>query len=53
MSRLLALLGATCGSSAGWAAAATVGTMTAFLLSVVGTGVGIWAGRRAATWLES
>ena len=48
MLRLYSFIGATIGSYAGWALGATVGTMTAFMLSFVGLGVGIYAGRRVA-----
>lgn len=51
MSKLLAIVGASLGSAAGWAAGAPIGTMTAFALSVVGTAVGVYAGRRIAAWL--
>jgi hypothetical protein len=46
--KLLVLVGATLGSYAGWAAGAWVGTMTAFILSVVGTGFGMYAGAKLA-----
>ena len=46
MSKLLALLGTTAGGYLGWALGAPVGLMTAFFLSVVGTGVGLYAARR-------
>ena len=40
------------GSYIGWAIGARVGTMTAFLTSVVVAGVGLWAGIRFAAHLE-
>lgn len=46
MQKLLILVLTTLGSYAGWAVGARVGLMTAFVLSVVGTGLGIHAGRR-------
>jgi uncharacterized membrane protein YeaQ/YmgE (transglycosylase-associated protein family) len=46
MGKLLGFIGATVGSSIGWWAGARVGIMTAFLVSVVGTGVGIYAAHR-------
>ena len=48
MSRLLTVLGATLGGAIGWWLGARVGTMTAFVLSTLGTGVGVYAGRRIA-----
>lgn len=49
MSKLLALVGATLGGAIGWWLGAHVGFMTAFMLSMVGTGGGVYAGRRIAT----
>ena len=48
MTKLLGFVGATVGSYAGWALGAPVGLTTAFMLSMVGTGVGLYAGRRFA-----
>jgi hypothetical protein len=48
MLKLYSFIGATVGSYAGWALGAPVGTMTAFTLSFVGIGLGIYAGRRVA-----
>jgi hypothetical protein len=48
MKQLFGFLGATVGSGVGWWLGAHVGFMTAFLLSVVGTGVGIYAAYRIA-----
>jgi hypothetical protein len=48
MTKLLGFIGATLGSSVGWWLGAKVGIMTAVCLSGVGTGVGIYFGRRAA-----
>lgn len=48
MSKLLMWLGASLGGAIGWWLGARVGTMTAFVVSMVGTGVGIYAGRRLA-----
>lgn len=36
------------GSYVGWWLGAFVGVMTAFIVSMVGTGIGIYAGRRVA-----
>jgi hypothetical protein len=52
VSKALAFLGATVGGAVGWWLGASVGTMTAFMLSTVGTGVGVYAGRRLADRLE-
>lgn len=48
MSKLLMLLGSSVGGAIGWWLGARVGIMTAFFLSVLGTGVGLYAGRRLA-----
>ena len=48
MTRLCGFIGATVGSALGWWAGALVGTMTAFMLSTVGTGVGMYVGRKVA-----
>ena len=48
MTRLCGFIGATVGSALGWWAGAPVGTMTAFMLSTVGTGVGMYVGRKVA-----
>jgi hypothetical protein len=46
--RLLGFVGAMAGSALGWWAGEKVGIMTAVILSAIGTGVGIYAGRRLA-----
>ena len=46
MTKLLAFVGATVGSSIGWWIGSRVGILTAFFLSVVGTAVGLYFGRR-------
>lgn len=51
MSKLLTWAGATLGGTVGWWAGARVGVTTGFLLSVVGTGVGMYVGRWAAVRL--
>jgi len=48
MRKLLSLVGATVGGAAGWWLGAHVGLLTAFTLSLVGTGAGLYAGRRTA-----
>jgi len=51
MRKLLGLIGMTVGSYLGWWAGAHVGTMSAFVASMVGTGAGLWAGWRGAEHL--
>ena len=46
MKRLLDMIGITIGGWIGWAAGAPVSIFTAFIVSMVGTGVGLWATRR-------
>ena len=46
MGKLLALVGTTLGSAAGWWLGAPAGRMTAFICSMVGFGVGLYAARR-------
>ena len=48
MKKLYSFIGATIGSYAGWYAGAPIGMMTAFTISMVGMGVGIYAGYRIA-----
>jgi uncharacterized membrane protein YeaQ/YmgE (transglycosylase-associated protein family) len=48
VTRLLGWVGATIGGAVGWWAGAGWGTFSAFLVSVVGTGVGLYLGRWAA-----
>ena len=48
MSKLFSFLGATIGGYAGWFLGAKIGFTTAFMLSMVGTGVGIYYGRLIA-----
>ena len=48
MTKLLVFVGATIGSYAGWWLGAKVGIMTAFMVSMVGTGLGMYIGKRAA-----
>jgi hypothetical protein len=51
MQKLLGFVGASVIGSVGWWAGARVGVMTGFFLSMVGTGVGLYAGRRIADHL--
>jgi len=46
--KLFGFIGATIGGYAGWALGALYGTMTAFMLSIVGTGVGIYFAAKVA-----
>jgi hypothetical protein len=48
MKKLCVMIGSTIGGSLGWAAGAPIGTMTAFMISMVGTGIGMYAGFRFA-----
>ena len=48
MNKLFTFLGATIGGYAGWFLGAKIGFTTAFMISMVGTGVGIYYGRRIA-----
>ena len=48
MSRLLAWLGASVGGVVGWWAGDRIGLFTALVLSVLGTGAGLYLGRRMA-----
>jgi hypothetical protein len=51
LSKLLAWVGATLVGALGWWAGARAGMFTAFVLSMVGTGVGLYLGRRMAEYL--
>jgi hypothetical protein len=46
MSKLLGFAGAMIGGYVGWWLGSYVGVMTAFFVSIIGTGVGLYAGRR-------
>ena len=48
MTKVLAITGATVGGYAGWALGALVGPFTAFMVSMIGTGFGMYWGRRIA-----
>jgi hypothetical protein len=45
MGKLLAIVGTTIGGGIGWWLGARAGVMTAFILSMVGTGAGLYASR--------
>jgi len=44
--RILDLIGMTVGGWVGWALGATISIFTAFIVSMVGTGLGLYAVRR-------
>jgi hypothetical protein len=48
MTRLLGFTGATVGGYAGWALGSPAGPFVGFLVSMVGTGLGMYCGRRLA-----
>ena len=50
MNKLLGGVGATAGGALGWWAGAPFGFFSAFVVSMVGTGVGLYAGRRLAAY---
>jgi hypothetical protein len=52
MNKMLAFIGATIGGYVGWGLGARVGIVTAFMVSMVGTGIGIYYGRRVGRELE-
>ena len=52
MNKVLGFIGATVGGGIGWWAGEGVGFMTAFMLSMVGTGVGIYLAQRVARHYE-
>jgi hypothetical protein len=52
MRKLLGFIGATIGGSVGWWAGSFIGFMTAFMLSMLGTGVGLYFAIRLAREYE-
>ena len=48
MAKLLAFLGMAIGGWLGWVAGARLSFFAAFVLGIVGTGVGLYVGRRIA-----
>lgn len=48
MKKVCVLIGSTIGGSLGWAAGSGIGFMTAFMISMIGTGIGMYAGFRVA-----
>jgi hypothetical protein len=51
MQKLLTFIGITIGGYVGWFVGERVGIFTAFVLSIVGTGAGIYAARRVSQQL--
>jgi hypothetical protein len=52
MTKLTAFIGATLGGYLGWALGAPAGIFTAFAVSMVGTGVGMYYGRKIGKHYE-
>ena len=50
MGRLFGLVGATAAGYAGWFLGGMIGITTAFILSFVGSGLGIYYGRKIARY---
>jgi hypothetical protein len=48
MSRFCAFIGATIGGGLGWWLGSSGGLMTEYMLSIVGTAIGVYVGRRVA-----
>jgi hypothetical protein len=48
MTRLYTLIGTTLGSYAGWYLGSPLGLVAAFMLGMVGTGMGFYFGRKVA-----
>ena len=48
MGKVFSFIGAMIGGYAGWALGARIGFTTAFVISMLGTGIGIYYGRRLA-----
>lgn len=51
MKRLFDLVGMTIGGWLGWTLGATISVFTAFIVGMVGTGVGLYATRRLTSGL--
>jgi hypothetical protein len=49
MKGILLTIGMSAGGWAGWVVGALVSTFTAFMVSIVGTALGLWATRRFVT----
>jgi hypothetical protein len=48
MKKLVALVFSTMGSALGWWLGSYAGIMTAYMMSMLGFGIGLWAGARLA-----
>lgn len=53
MTKLLGFVGATVGGYAGWALGALAGPFSAFVVSMIGTGFGMYYGRKMGQNLGS
>jgi hypothetical protein len=53
MGKLGGFIGSTIGGYIGWALGARFGFTTAFMVSMVGTGLGIYYGRRVAQYYDA
>ena len=52
LTKLVVLIATTVGGAIGWWAGAKIGLMTAFFVSMVGTGLGLYYGKRIANHYE-
>jgi hypothetical protein len=52
VTKFFAFVGATAGGWAGWALGAPIGPFAAFVVSMIGTGVGMYYGRRVGQHYE-
>lgn len=52
MQKLIVLITTTVGSAGGWWLGARVGTMTAFIVSIVGFALGLYYGKKFAKTVE-
>lgn len=52
MGKLFMLVGSTVGSYFGWWIGGHAGVMTAFIVSMIGAGIGLYAGKRLASNYE-
>jgi len=51
MKRLFGLIGMTVGSWLGWQLGAVFSFFAAFMISMIGSGIGLYAAHRASSWL--
>jgi len=52
MTKFFGFVGATAGGWAGWALADAAGPLAAFVVSMIGTGIGMYYGRRIGRHYE-